>query len=190
MEIKSDYELIQEYLSGNEDALKEIIERHYKMVYRFLFNLTHGSEESSDLTQEVFVKVWKKIKRYDKKYNFKTWVFTIARNTAIDFFRKKKSLVFSDFDNEEGGNPFADTLEDESALQDDIFAGKEDSKKIKEIIEDLPLIYKEILLLRYEEELDFEEISKVLKRPIETVRSQHRRAVLLMKKRVNLSDFN
>lgn len=190
MKTKDDNELIEEYLLGDDDSLKEIIDRYYKMVYRFIFNLSHGSGESADLTQEVFVKVWKKIKRYNKKYSFKTWIFTIARNTAIDYFRKKKSFVFSDFENEMGENAFVENLEDESSLADKIFAEKEDSRRVKNIIEDLPLIYKEIILLKYEEELDFEEISVVLKRPIETVRSQHRRALLLIKKKVNLSDFN
>ena len=64
-----------------------------------------NQSEAEDITQEVFVKIWKNIKKFDQNRSFKPWIFQIAKNTSIDFLRKKKSIPFSKFENEEGGNP-------------------------------------------------------------------------------------
>jgi len=189
MENKDDIELISKYLLGEEDAFKDIIQKYYKLIFRFLFNYLGGSFESADLTQEVFLKVWKNIKKYDKKYSFKTWIFTIARNTAIDFLRKKRELVFSDFENEDGTVIFEDVISDDELLPDEIFFNEENTKKLKKELEKLPLKYKEVILLKYQEEMNFEEISVVLKRPVETVKSQHRRALILLRKNSNYSKY-
>ena len=66
--------------------------------------------DAEDITQEVFVKVWKNIKKFDQSKSFKPWIFQIAKNTSIDFLRKKKSIPFSRFENEKGQNVLADNI--------------------------------------------------------------------------------
>ena len=175
---KDDKNLVVEYLAGDEDVLSYLIDRHLKSVYLFVFGLVSDAVVAEDITQDVFVKVWKKLKSYDDKYSFKTWLFSIARNTVIDYYRKKKEVVFSEFENEAGDNVLIDTLADEAPLADEALAKIQDISAFNEILKKLPPLYKEVLLLRYAEDLSIEEIARVLKRPVETVKSQHRRGVL------------
>jgi RNA polymerase sigma-70 factor (ECF subfamily) len=189
MENENDIKLVSNYLNGEEDALKEIVQKYYKTIYRFLFNYIGGSPESADLTQEVFLKIWKKIKKYDKRHSFKTWIFTIARNTAIDFLRKKRNSVFSDFENVDGTNMLEENLSDDLPSASEVFSKIENAKKLKEELDRLPVIYKEVIMLKYQEEMDFGEISTVLKRPEETVKSQHRRALIMLRKNIDSSKF-
>ncbi len=179
---KEDKELVADYLAGLDEVLPLIINRHIKNLYRFVFGLVGNDSAAEDITQDVFVKVWKNLKKYDDKYSFKTWLFSIARNTVIDYFRKKKDVAFSRFDNEEGENFIMDTLSDDQPLAHETFAKMEDAAFFNALLKELPPLYWEILVLRYTEDLSIEEISQVLKRPAETVKSQHRRGIMHLKK--------
>jgi len=178
---KEDKELIADYLSGQEEVLPYLINRHLKSVYRFVFSLVQDGSVAEDLTQDIFVKVWKKLKSYNSKYSFKTWLFTIARNTTTDYLRKRKDMVFSDFNDKDGDNVILDTLADEALLADEVFAQAQDLDKLSKVLREMPSLYKEVLILKYSNGLTLEEISTILKRPIETVKSQHRRGILKLK---------
>jgi RNA polymerase sigma-70 factor (ECF subfamily) len=106
-----DKQLIKNYLYGDEESLSILIDRHLKPVFNFVYRLCGSKIEAEDITQDTFLKVWKKIKKYNGQNSFKTWLYIIARNTTIDYLRKKKDLKFSDFDTEEG-NYIEDTLVD------------------------------------------------------------------------------
>ncbi len=178
---KSDQDIITEYLSGNEIAFNELIQRYMTSVYTFTYGLTHSVQDAEDITQDTFVKAWKNIKKYDKKYTFKTWVLTIARNTTYDFFRKKKNIPFSAFDNTDGDNVLTAQLADEQPLALEISVLAEDKDILDTAIEQLPPVYKEVISLRYGQDLTFEEMSVVVKRPLNTVKSQVRRGLIALK---------
>jgi RNA polymerase sigma-70 factor (ECF subfamily) len=178
---KDDKELVQGYLDGQEEVLPYLINKHLKSVYRFVFGLVLDEAVAEDITQDVFVKVWKKLKSYDSNHSFKTWLFAVARNTTIDYFRKKKDIVFSKFDSEEDNNFIAETLVDEEPLIDEVLSRVQDMTVFNEAIKQLQSIYREVLIMRYTNDLSVEEISEILKRPIETVKSQHRRGILHLK---------
>lgn len=180
-EKKEDKELVAEYLAGNEAVLPFLINRYIKIIYRFVFGLVLDESTAEDITQDVFIKVWKKFSSYNDKYPFKTWLFSIARNTTIDYFRKKKDIVFSKFDNEEGDNFITDTLADDSPTAVDIFARLEDISIFNKAMAEIAPLYREVLILRYTNDLSIEEIAQILKRPVETVKSQHRRGILHLK---------
>jgi RNA polymerase sigma factor (sigma-70 family) len=178
---KDDRELVADYLGGQEEILPYLINRHLKSVYRFIFGFIQDESVAEDLTQDVFIKVWKKLKSYNPKYLFKTWLFTIARNTTTDYLRKRKDLVFSNFDDKDDGNVILDTLADDALLADEVFAQVQDLNKLNKVLREMPSLYKEVLILKYSNDLSLEEISTILKRPIETVKSQHRRGLLHLK---------
>lgn len=90
----NDNEIIQEYLSGDEAAFSEIVKRHLKPVYNFIFRMVNDRDVTEDLTQITFVKAWKHLRRYDVRRNFRTWLFTIAKNTTFDYFKRKKKFRF------------------------------------------------------------------------------------------------
>src|SRR3989344_5584327 len=116
----TDEEVIVIYKNSDEKAFKTLIARYATPLYNFTARLANKND-ASDIVQEIFIKVWKNIGRFDeRKASFKTWIFTIARNTITDFLRKKKSLLFSDLakparqDLADGINSFAENIPDEN----------------------------------------------------------------------------
>lgn len=163
----------------------DIVNKNLNSVYGFIYHLTNDHDLSDDITQETFVKIWKNIKKYNPTQNLKSWIFVIARNTTIDWLRKKKNISFSSFEDEEGKNFFEDSLVSDELLADEIFSNKEEIDLLKKEIEKLSPIYKEVLFLHYNEGLDFQEIADILKKSINTVKSQNRRALVDLKKRLS-----
>ncbi len=184
---RDDKQLISDYLTGNENALHDLIRKYLKALYNFAYRLAGNTEDAEDITQEIFIKVWKNIKRYDQNYSVKTWLFAIARNTTIDWLRKKRDLVFSDFETNEGENILFDTLTDPMPLSDEIIARTEDKKFLNHALSKLPLMYREVIILRYQDGLTFKEIGDIVGKPLDTVKSQHRRALIALRKLLDTS---
>lgn len=180
MENNDDDDLIREYLEGNQGSFKFLVEKYTPSIYNFAVRFV-GFDNVSDVVQEVFIKVWKNIKKFDReKANFKTWIFTIARNTITDYLRKKKNISFSSFDNEEEN--FAENLEDKSILPNEALIKLEDRNLLNDLLNKLPIHYREVLILYYQEEMTFNEIGQLLKKPLNTVKSYHHRALIALRK--------
>ena len=184
----SDEEIILLYKNGEEEAFKELINRYTSPIYNFVARLANKND-ASDIVQETFIKVWKNLNRFDDtKASFKTWIFTIAKNTATDFLRKKKSLLFTDLekDTDEDINSFAENIPDEDLLPDSALQKLQekeaDKKFLNNLLENLHPNYQEVLTLRYQEEMTFEEIGKILNKSLNTVKSQHRRAIIELRR--------
>ncbi len=183
----SDEEIITSYKNGNLNAFKDLIDKYTPSIYNFIARLTNKND-APDLVQEIFIKAWKNIGRFNpNKASFKTWIFTIARNTVTDFLRKsgsasggKKSINFSDLDTKE--ESFSENIPDENLLPDKVLEKLEDSEILNKTLEKLSKNYQEILILHYQEEMTFEEIGKILSKPLNTVKSSHRRAILELRK--------
>lgn len=175
----TDENLIDNYLSGDENFFKLLIDKYTPIMYAFCLCFTK-EENAFDLTQEIFVKVWKNIKKFKKeKSQFKTWLFVIARNTVTDYLRKKKTIPFSSLNTDD--NDFVETIEDEELLPDEYLIKLEEKEFLNEKLQELSFLYKEILVLHYQEDMTFDEIGKVLKKPLNTVKSCHRRALIKLK---------
>jgi len=184
----SDEEIILLYKNGEEEAFKELINRYTSPIYNFVARLANKND-ASDIVQETFIKVWKNLNRFDDtKASFKTWIFTIAKNTVTDFLRKKKSLLFTDLekDTDEDINSFAENIPDEDLLPDSALQKLQekeaDKKFLNNLLENLHPNYQEVLTLRYQEEMTFEEIGKILNKSLNTVKSQHRRAIIELRR--------
>ena len=180
MENLTDAQLITLYIEGNHKAFDGLINRHSQAVYRFTFKLLNNSDEAHDVTQETFIKAWKNIKKFDHDKNFKTWIFSIARNAAYDKLRKKKSVSFSSLDEEE--NEFDANIPDDQLLPHEIFEQNEKIELVRKALEAIPFDQKTAVLLHHGEEMTFEEISEVVDKPMNTVKSQYRRALISLKK--------
>lgn len=175
-------DLIKEYIAGNQDAFKKLIDKYTSSVYNFSVRFV-GVENAKDVTQDVFLKVWRNIKKFNvKKASFKTWIFTIARNTITDYLRKKKSVVFSSLNNEEEN--FESNIEDKVILPDEALIKLEDKEFLNNLLDELPINYREVLVLYYQEDLTFNEIGQLLGKPLNTVKSYHHRALLILKEKV------
>ncbi len=180
---RSDEELITEYLKGNQGAFKALLDRYTPLLYNFSVRFV-GISVAADIVQEVFIKVWRNLKHFDiSKAHFKTWVFTITRNTITDYLRKKKSIVFSDMETPDGDS-LIDTVPDKADLPDAVLEKLQDVQYLNTLLQGLPAHYQEVLVLYYQEEMTFAEIGKALSKPLNTVKSHHRRALEQLRKMV------
>ena len=179
---ENDSELIARYIeSGDEQALQLLVSRHLRSVYNFAYSMVGSKGEADDVTQEAFVKIWKNLKKFNGDKSFRTWAFSITRNTAIDYLRKRKAIPFSHFDDENGGQ-FAEAIKDEEAIADELFDLAYQEKEVAKAIDELPKIYREIISLKLSEDITFEEMSEIMGESVNTIKSRHRRGVLLLKK--------
>ena len=180
---RTDEEIIEIYKSGDREIFKELIARYTSPIFNFTAHLV-GKNEATDITQEVFIKVWKNLKKFDpRKASFKTWLFTIAKNTSIDFLKKKRALLFSDLENEKLPD-FSENIPDDKLLPDELLQKLQDSDLLNKTLEKLREDHRTVLILRYQEDMTFEEIGKVLGKPLNTVKSYHRRAILELRKMI------
>ncbi len=183
--MQNDEQLIAEALAGNEEAFNEIVRRYLKIVYNFLLPFTKDSANAEDIAQDTFIKAWKNLGRYKKeKGKFKAWLLTIARNTAFDFLKKKKAVPISFFEDAEGNNPF-ETINDEKPLPDEILEKKDIAERMEIILKELPERFQPVLLLYYKEGFNLAEIAEILGRPLNTVKSWHRRGLMALKDKLN-----
>lgn len=116
------------------------------------------------------------------KGNFKTWLFAIAKNASLDFLKKKKAIPFSQFDDAEGNNAITDTLVDPAFLPNELLERQDLAHKLASLMEKLSPQYRMTLFLRYNDHFTFNEIAESLGEPINTVKSRHRRALIMLKK--------
>src|SRR4026208_1183279 len=87
--LHEDRELVSRILAGEADLFSTLVKRYEKRLVNYVYRITHRYEEAHDLAQEIFMKVYLALDRYDPKYQFSTWLFRIAQNSAIDALRKK-----------------------------------------------------------------------------------------------------
>jgi len=165
----------------DESQIFEIlVKENLKPVLNFIYQLTGDQIIAEDLVQETFLKAWKNIKKYDQEKNFKTWLFVIAKNTTYDYFKKKKSIPFSYFENEHGYNTLQNIgVEDnmEKAIDEKI-----NFKKLEKILEQVPIKSREVLYLCYKEDFTLQEISEILGESYNTIKSRHSRGLSVLRK--------
>ena len=182
MPLHSDEQLIERYLNGDEQSLEILIERHIKPIYRFIYRFVRDGSQAQDITQDVFVRMWRNIKKFDRKRNFNTWLYAIAKHACIDFLKKKKTISFSAFENNEGENVVEEMLADTSPLPDEILARKSLGQMLARATEMLSPQYRTVLALHYNNNFTFREIAESLSEPLDTVKSRHRRALIMLKR--------
>ena len=178
---KTDEELADASKQKNERAFNELMHRYMRQIFNFSRQYTKTTEDAEDISQDTFYKVWKYIKKYSKGRQFRPWLYTIARNTALDFIKKKKATVFSDLDDTQNDLQFADTLEDTEPLPPDIFEQAVQNIKLNKALEQIHPDHRAILLMHYKEEMTFDEIASIINKPMNTVKSWHRRALIKLK---------
>ena len=170
--------------SSTDLTIEQIVADYLAVIYRFVFWLVGNEADATDVTQEVMVKVWKNLGKYDLQKDLKPWLFKIARNTAIDWLRKRRAIVFSRLNrsDEEGRDlSFADTLADLELLPDEVFAQAEIKAKFDQALATLPVNEQTIVAMHLEEDLTFVEIAEIVDRPLNTVKSTYRRALIKLR---------
>lgn len=173
-----DYILIKEFLAGKEENFEILMRKHLTSLFNFVLLFVKDKQIAEDLVQESFVKAWKNLSQYDEHKKFKTWLFTIAKNTTFDYLKKKKAIPFAFFETEE--NPLLE-IADENLLPDEILHRQDAKLLVRKTLDKLPENYRTVLKLYYMQELSLKEIAEVLERSYNTIKSQYARALIKFK---------
>jgi RNA polymerase sigma-70 factor, ECF subfamily len=182
MAAPSDEQLVLDYRNGEEEALRLIIERYIGPVHNFIYHFVGNAGDAEDVTQDVFLSVWKNIGRFDAEKKFRTWIFAIAKNAAFSRLRKKKPALFSDLEEAEDGRSSIESVPDTGPLPEEIFARTDLAGELRTAVGMLGPKYRAVVLLHYEEDLTFQEIAEMTDEPLNTVKSRHRRALEMMRR--------
>ena len=162
------------------ELLDQLIETYQHRLMRYLMFLTSKREVAEDLFQEVWIRVLRRGSQYNGKARFDTWIFTIARNLVIDLSRKRTMASLDEM--REGGEddrPFEIVQDGPSPLEQ--FQFRENAAEIAAVMLKLEPSYREVLTLRFHEEMSLEEIAGVTRAPLSTVKSRLYRGLAALK---------
>jgi len=176
-ERKSDEELIRELQDGRKEAFDEIVDRYTGPLYNFINRIIGDGATAEDLLQETFIKLWIKHDSYREIARFSTWLYTVAGNLAKSELRKRRIRRWFPLSSGGGSRASGDEertldLPDENADPQRDFERNNISNRVEEEIQKLPLVFKEVIILRDIQELSYDEISTILKIPLGTIKSR------------------
>jgi RNA polymerase sigma-70 factor, ECF subfamily len=154
--------------------LDELIVRYQHRLLRYLLYLTGSRELAEDLFQEVWMRVLVRGGQFNGKARFDTWLFTIARNLVIDYRRKRTVASLDELfeGSSEDDRPMSFEISDSQPTPFDRFASLEDRQRITDALLQVDTLYREVLVLRFHEDLSLQEIASVTRAPLSTVKSR------------------
>ncbi len=178
--VQTDSEIVEEVLAGQQDSFALLVERYQKGLVNYIFHMVRHYDEALELSQEVFLKVYTGLERYDRQYKFSTWLYKIASNHTIDYLRRQHlsttSIDAAEQNPDQPDIPLTssdqkpdDALEMKSLLHDTLGA-----------IQNLPESYRELIILRHFNFRSYEEMAKITGLPIGTVKNRIFRARQLL----------
>lgn len=163
---------------GDLNALSELMTRYQNRLYRYLLRIVRQPAEAEDLFQQTWLRVVEKIRSFDASRNFDAWLFTLARNLAIDHLRRTCPQSLDEpLANSRHSENVADGMQCKDRTPLDHALAAERRTEISEAMAGLPMMYREVLTLRFEEEMKIEEIAQVTAVPVSTVKARLRRSL-------------
>jgi RNA polymerase sigma-70 factor (ECF subfamily) len=158
-----------------------LIQQYQYRLFRYLLMLTGRREEAQDLFQETWIRVLEKGHQYQPRWKFETWLFTIARHLVIDFLRRRQPQSLDALLQPTGADRPLE-LEDtaSSSAFEQAFQGEE-AASVASALRHLPPSYREVLTLRFHEEMALEEIARVVDSPLSTVKSRLYRGLAMLR---------
>ena len=176
------------FRDGDHRAFDEIVNRYSDRIFSFTKRFLVDEALAEDATQETFIKIWKHKKSFDDNRSFTPWIFQIARNTALDMLRKRKDFSFSQMSAVDDSR-FEEGIEDETISLADDFDTSVLHTALEKTLEVLSPDQRSVVLLHDVEGLTFEEIGETMAKPMNTVKSHYRRAILALRKRLTENGF-
>ncbi len=170
---RTDYQLVRECLEGCTESFSQLVTRYRKLVYSVVCKFSKDTEEAEDLSQEVFIKIFKSLGRYNPEFRFSTWTVKVATNICLDFARKKK-LNFVSMDEYEN-------IAETNNSPEDMLLMKEKTLFVRSAIESLPEIYRTPIVLYHHKGMSYKEIAEALNKPVSIVKNRIFRARLTLK---------
>lgn len=172
----SDQELVRLCLRSDERAARELVDRFQRPVFSLVYRMVRDRELAEDLTQEVFVRTFNNLRRYDRSYKFSSWLFKIAYNLTVDHLRKRRLKTISIHGSPDAVTPERQeatsvALESDAEAPDAVAESKELAGYLEEAIGQLRPEYRTAILLRHVEGRAYDEISDIMDVPLGTVKT-------------------
>ena len=170
--------LVRRCIAGDSAAWDEIVQNYHRRIYNLCYRFAGSADDAQDLTQEVFIKIYRTLSSYDtNKGAFATWITTITRNLLVDHFRKTKQDRMTDSldaapSDHEDAQPLSDRIEDKSAPPDSRARSREVGETVHAALAKLSPELREAVILRDLQDMDYREIATALKVPEGTVKSR------------------
>ena len=173
-----DYKLVQQAIThGDQRAYADLLNFYRESLYFMLLKMTNNPTDAEDLTIEAFGKAFRSLHQYTPDYAFSTWLFRIAANNCIDFLRKHRRIQFADMPDDEGGREdYPSSIPSTAPDPEEKIIEKQKIKMMREVVEKLKPHYRQLVEMRYFQELSYEEIATQLDLPLGTVKAQLFRA--------------
>jgi len=172
---RTDETLVSDILSGRGGDFETLVRRHQQGIYAFLLRMVRDPDEAADLAQEVFIKLFANLEQYNPAFRFKTWLYRIAANAAVDRRRRKRTA---------GRQVDLDAAEDDSSFHlpsrdpgpHEMLTARETRERLETALADLPPSYRKVLLMRFQGDLRYGEIAAITRLPLGTVKNRIFRA--------------
>lgn len=181
--VLSDGELVSQYIHGNEAAFAQLLQKHKSKIYTTIYLIVRDTYVAEDLLQDTFIKAIKKLKsgEYNEEGKFLPWLLRIAHNLAIDNFRRAKrypTIVMED------GSSIFNSLQFSEDSTESIKIKDETHQTLRKLIQTLPDVQKEVLLMRHYSEMSFQEIAEATGVSINTALGRMRYALINLRKKL------
>jgi len=180
MENLNDAQLIRLFNEGSNEAFEVIVMRYQAHIYSYVMSITNDYEISNDVIQETFIRAFKKLKNYKDENKLKNWLFTLARNITMDYYRKNSVKAAPLETKDEDELSLIDSLSDNSPQPIDAAIAKDRDNLINEALSKLSAEERELISLK--DSMTFQEISQMQNKPIGTLLSKFNRALGKLKK--------
>jgi len=161
------------------ELLDALIEQYQHRLLRYLLHLTGNRATAEDLFQETWLRVLEKGHLYDGRNRFVTWLMSIAHNVAIDHLRKRSPSSLDEMKEAEDGAPFEPEASGPSPLE--VAVAQQQHEILEEAINRVPPLFREVLVLRFQEHMKLEEIAKLIRIPVATVKTRIYRGVMALR---------
>jgi RNA polymerase sigma-70 factor, ECF subfamily len=169
--LDADTQLVERCLAGDEPAWEDLVKGHTRRVYSICYRFTGNDSEAQDLTQEVFLRIFRSLRSFRAgEGSFSVWLTRLSRNLLIDHYRRTKSERSTDSIEEQ--LPMLEEKSAMSARADGMLAGREASELLQHALQKLSPELRETVILRDLEELEYKEIADILRVPEGTVKSR------------------
>lgn len=169
--------LVQETLDGNQISFQLLVERYQERIFGLVRHYTKSAVEVEDIVQDTFIKAFRKLSTFQHQSSFSTWLYRIAVNTALDFLKRAGRNPVQAVEDPETLTPNFESGQGQAILPPDSRMEREEIACIThEVLEELPEIFRTVLVLREFEELSYQEMADLLGISIGTVESRLFRA--------------
>ncbi len=178
-------QLINDALAGEQQAFSAIVQRYRAQIYHFILKMVKDRAQAEDLTQETFIKAFRALASFNSNYAFSTWLYKIAANNCIDYFRKKKLATTSiDTPIPAKDGELRRDFPDHRESPESQLISKERTNQIQQAIASLPGKYRQAIILRHSQDRSYEEIAEELNLPLGTVKVRIFRAREMLKSKL------